>query len=94
MLLAYNNSPARITFAVSWHGSYFQYSLPSHATVTFQWGPEPAASSSTARSGPASGTGVQPDLSAAGELTARGSDLAPAGEAHGDAQARDARARL
>ncbi len=64
VLIAYNNSPARITFAVSWHGSYFEYALPSHATVTFQWGPEPAASSSTPAL-PASGTGVQPDLSAA-----------------------------
>ena len=39
VLLAYNNSPAPITFAVSWHGQYFEYTLPAEATVTFEWPP-------------------------------------------------------
>jgi len=39
VLLAYNNSAATITFAVSWHGGWFQYSLPAGATATFDWPP-------------------------------------------------------
>ena len=79
VLIAYNNSPASIAFGVDWRGSDFEYSLPSHATATFQWGPaaprgagpgaaaSPAgAPASSASAGlPASGGGVQPDLSAA-----------------------------
>jgi glucosylceramidase len=39
VLLAYNNSPAPITFAVSWAGYSFQYALPAGATATFEWSP-------------------------------------------------------
>jgi glucosylceramidase len=37
VLLAYNNSTAPVTFAVSWQNQYFEYTLPAGATVTFQW---------------------------------------------------------
>lgn len=36
-LVAYDNSPAPITFAVSWRGRAFSYTLPAGATVTFSW---------------------------------------------------------
>jgi glucosylceramidase len=39
VLMAYNNSQSKISFAVSWHGASFEYSLPPRATVTFRWGP-------------------------------------------------------
>jgi glucosylceramidase len=37
VLLAYNNSTVPITFAVGWHGTYFQYSIPAGAMTTFKW---------------------------------------------------------
>jgi len=37
VLLAYNNSGAAITFAVTWDGRSFTYTLPAGATVTFAW---------------------------------------------------------
>jgi len=37
VLLAYDNATTPITFAVSWQGDYFEYTLPAGATVTFQW---------------------------------------------------------
>jgi glucosylceramidase len=37
VLVAYNNSSARIPFGVNWHGSYFTYSLPARAMTTFTW---------------------------------------------------------
>jgi glucosylceramidase len=36
-LLAYNNSTAPVTFAVSWHGRSFSYTIAPRATVTFEW---------------------------------------------------------
>jgi glucosylceramidase len=37
VLLAYDNSPAPITFAVAWRDRTFSYTLPAGATVTFVW---------------------------------------------------------
>lgn len=37
VLLAYNNSPAPITFAVAWRNRTFSYTLPAGATVTLAW---------------------------------------------------------
>jgi glucosylceramidase len=37
VLLAYNNSPAPITFAVGWHGSYTTDTIPAGATTTLTW---------------------------------------------------------
>jgi glucosylceramidase len=37
VVIAYNNSPAPIKFAVSWRGSSFTHTLPAGATVTFAW---------------------------------------------------------
>jgi glucosylceramidase len=37
VLLAYNNGPAPVTFAVEWHGKYFDDTLPARATATFTW---------------------------------------------------------
>ncbi len=37
VLVAYNNSGARTTFGVDWHGSYFTYTLPARALTTFVW---------------------------------------------------------
>jgi glucosylceramidase len=37
VLLAYNNSPAPISFAVQWSGSSFSYVLPAQAMATFVW---------------------------------------------------------
>jgi glucosylceramidase len=37
VLVAYDNSPAPIRFAVEWHGRYFAYTLAPRATVTFTW---------------------------------------------------------
>jgi glucosylceramidase len=37
VLLAYNNSPAAIRFAVQWSGSSFSYVLPALAMATFVW---------------------------------------------------------
>jgi glucosylceramidase len=37
VLVAYNNSPTRIRFAVTWAGRAFTYSLPAKAMVTFRW---------------------------------------------------------
>jgi glucosylceramidase len=37
VLLAYNSAPHAINFAVTWHGRWFTYRLPSQATVTFTW---------------------------------------------------------
>jgi glucosylceramidase len=36
-LLAYNNAPGPVRFAVAWHGRAFTYTLPAAATVTFVW---------------------------------------------------------
>jgi glucosylceramidase len=36
-VLAYNNAPRSIRFAVAWHGRGFTYTLPASATVTFVW---------------------------------------------------------
>ncbi len=36
-LIAYNNGKQATLFAVDWHGSYFEYTLPAAATVTFEW---------------------------------------------------------
>lgn len=38
VLVAYNNSPTPIRFAVNWHARSFSYSLAPRATVTFSWG--------------------------------------------------------
>ncbi|HET9073760.1 MAG TPA: glycoside hydrolase family 30 beta sandwich domain-containing protein [Solirubrobacteraceae bacterium] len=44
VLVAYNHSPAPITFGVSWNYRQFAYTLPAGATVTFRWtGAEPRA---------------------------------------------------
>ena len=44
VLVAYNHSPAPITFGVSWSYRQFAYTLPAGATVTFRWsGTEPRA---------------------------------------------------
>ena len=37
VLVAYNNTTSDARFAVSWDGHSFTYTLPSHATVTFNW---------------------------------------------------------
>lgn len=37
VLLAYNNSPRPIRFAVAWKGRFFRYTLSGRATVTFIW---------------------------------------------------------
>jgi O-glycosyl hydrolase len=37
VLIAYNNSNARIRFQVTFHGRGFAYSLGGHATATFTW---------------------------------------------------------
>jgi glucosylceramidase len=37
VLLAYDNGSEPIRFAVAWHGTYFQYTIPAGATVTFKW---------------------------------------------------------
>lgn len=37
VLIAYNNAPTAIPFAVSWHGQYFQYTLQPGAMTTFEW---------------------------------------------------------
>jgi glucosylceramidase len=37
VLVTYNNSSSRIPFGVSWHGSYFTYTIPPHAMTTFIW---------------------------------------------------------
>jgi glucosylceramidase len=37
VLIAYNNAPTAIPFAVSWNGQYFQYTIPPGATTTFEW---------------------------------------------------------
>jgi glucosylceramidase len=37
VLLAYNNSPRPIRFAVAWKGRVFRYTLGGGATVTFVW---------------------------------------------------------
>ncbi len=37
VLIAYNNSPQGLRFAVSWHGRSFAYTLAAGATVTFTW---------------------------------------------------------
>ncbi len=39
VVVAYDNSPATITFSVQWNGHSFAYSLPPWATVTFRWYP-------------------------------------------------------
>ncbi len=38
VLVAYNNSPHRIRFAVKWDGNTFTFGLSAHGTVTFSWG--------------------------------------------------------
>jgi glucosylceramidase len=44
VLIAYNNAPAPIQFAVSWQGRAFSYALPSQAMATFVWNrPGPSA---------------------------------------------------
>ncbi len=37
VLLAYNNSTNPVTFAVSWHGRSFMYTIEPRATTTFEW---------------------------------------------------------
>ena len=37
VLLAYNNAPRSVRFAVGWQGRGFAYTLPPGATVTFVW---------------------------------------------------------
>ncbi|MGO9753427.1 MAG: glycoside hydrolase family 30 protein [Solirubrobacteraceae bacterium] len=37
VLMAYNNGQQATLFAVDWHGTYFEYTLPAAATVTFEW---------------------------------------------------------
>jgi glucosylceramidase len=37
VLVAYNNTTSDARFAVSWAGHSFTYTLPAHATVTFNW---------------------------------------------------------
>ena len=37
VLLAYNNAPRPVRFAVAWRGRAFTYTLPAAATVTFVW---------------------------------------------------------
>jgi glucosylceramidase len=37
VLVAYDNSPTRVAFAVGWHGRAFRYVLGPGATVTFSW---------------------------------------------------------
>jgi glucosylceramidase len=37
VLLAYNNSTNPVTFAVSWHGMSFTYTIAPRATTTFEW---------------------------------------------------------
>jgi glucosylceramidase len=37
VLLAYDNATTPVTFAVSWHGQSFTYTLQPRATVTFDW---------------------------------------------------------
>jgi glucosylceramidase len=39
VVVAYDNSPATITFSVQWNGHSFTYSLPPWTTVTFRWYP-------------------------------------------------------
>jgi glucosylceramidase len=37
VLLAYDNGPRPVTFAVLWHGVWFTYTLPAGAMATFVW---------------------------------------------------------
>lgn len=37
VLLAYNNSAKPVSFAVSWHGKSFTYTIAPKATTTFEW---------------------------------------------------------
>lgn len=37
VLVAYDNALTPVTFAVSWRGRSFSYTLPAGATVTFEW---------------------------------------------------------
>jgi glucosylceramidase len=37
VLVAYNNSRARLSFAIQWRGQAFPYALPAGATATFSW---------------------------------------------------------
>jgi glucosylceramidase len=37
VVVVYNNSPVRRSFAIAWHGKYISYTLARFATVTFQW---------------------------------------------------------
>ena len=37
VLVAYNNSPAPISFGVGADGRYFSYTIPAQATTTFTW---------------------------------------------------------
>jgi glucosylceramidase len=53
VVLAYNNSPAPITFGVTWHGSSFTYTLPAGATVTFAWDRSAVAGQAAAGVNPA-----------------------------------------
>lgn len=41
ILDAYNNTPARYRFAISWQGRYLPAQLPPHATATFIWNSSP-----------------------------------------------------
>jgi glucosylceramidase len=45
VLVAYNNSPAAISFGVGWNGKKFDYTLGARATVTFVWNPTKAGAS-------------------------------------------------
>jgi hypothetical protein len=52
VLVAYNNSTAPISFAVSSDGRYFSYTIPPQAMTTFTWdAPTPVSSSSPTISG-------------------------------------------
>jgi glucosylceramidase len=37
VLIAYNNATQAIPFAVTWHGQYFEYTIPPGAMTTFKW---------------------------------------------------------
>jgi hypothetical protein len=56
VLVAYNTSAAPITFGVSWHGSYFTYTIPAGATVTFAWNRSSATGHASVAVNPTNGS--------------------------------------
>jgi glucosylceramidase len=49
VLLIYNNAPQPVSFAVGWHGRYFNYTLWPQAMTTFEWNRAPYAPAQAVR---------------------------------------------